>query len=294
MSEHRLAWADWRERWPNASHSRFVDAGSVRWHVQVAGSGPVVLLLHGAGGATHSWADILPRLAARWTVVAPDLPGHAFTTAPADPSCLSLDGIAAEVGALVATLACAPQLVVGHSAGVAILLRMVANGLIAPSTIVGLNAALAAPSAAADSALLPAVRALVRTAGVARVVSTIARFDGVADSLLQSTGTRLSPEQRRRYAALARSAPHVQAVFTMFANWDVTALRRALPSIATPTTFASAPNDPWVPPAETRAVAATMPHAQCVSLPASGHLAHEVMPDAAIDAVRAAVERTRA
>src|SRR5690349_11348465 len=189
MTEHRLAWADWQHRWPNASYSRFVNAAAMRWHVQVAGTGPVALLLHGAGGASHSWADILPRLATHWTIVAPDLPGHAFTDAPPDATRLSLDGIAADVAALLATLGYAPRLVVGHSAGVAVLLRMVANRLVAPNAIVGFNAALAAPPAAASSVLLPAVRMLVRTAGVARVISTIARFDGVADSLLQSTGT---------------------------------------------------------------------------------------------------------
>ena len=33
--------------WPNRAASRFVDAGQLRWHVQVMGEGPVLLLLHG-------------------------------------------------------------------------------------------------------------------------------------------------------------------------------------------------------------------------------------------------------
>jgi len=290
VTEDRLAWTDWRDRWPNAKHSRFIDAAGVRWHVQVAGAGPVVLLLHGAGGATHSWADLLPRLASDFTVVAPDLPGHGFSAAPTDASRLSLDGIAADIAGLLATLGVVPDVVVGHSAGVAILLRMIADRRIAPRAAVGFNAALAAPRAAADSVLLPAVRFLAKTAGVARVISTVARFDGVAESLLQSTGTVLPAEQRARYTALARSSAHVHAVFTMFANWDVDALRRALPSVATPTTLACAPNDPWIPPAETAVVAKTMPTARLASLPASGHLAHEVEPAAAIDTVRAAIQ----
>jgi magnesium chelatase accessory protein len=291
MTEQRLAWADWRDRWPNANTSRFVDVAGRRWHVQIAGTGPAILLIHGAGGATHSWGDVLPRLAERWTVVAPDLPGHAFSATPADVSRLSLDGIAADLTTLLGDLGITPRVVVGHSAGAAILLRMASLGTITPDAIVGLNAALAAPPAAADSSLLPPLRVLARTAGVARVLSAIARFDGVADSLLQSTGTVLPAAQRERYRALARSAAHVQAVFTMFANWDVSALTRALTRLTIATTFASAPNDPWVPPADTAAVARTMPRARCVALPPAGHLAHEVEPAAAAAVIGDAIAR---
>ena len=49
------------------------------FHCEVAGEGPVALLLHGTGASTHSFRDLLPWLARRCTVVAPDLPGHGFT-----------------------------------------------------------------------------------------------------------------------------------------------------------------------------------------------------------------------
>jgi magnesium chelatase accessory protein len=35
-------WAAWRDRWPNAFASRFVEADGLRWHVQVAGGGPAI------------------------------------------------------------------------------------------------------------------------------------------------------------------------------------------------------------------------------------------------------------
>ena len=79
------AWADLRPLWPNRESSRFVDCDGLRWHVQRAGRGPDLLLLHGTGSATHSWAGLLPRLATRFRVIAPDLPGHGFTPAPRDP-----------------------------------------------------------------------------------------------------------------------------------------------------------------------------------------------------------------
>lgn len=67
--------------WPNRAASRFVTASGLTWHVQAMGApeAPVLLLLHGTGAATHSWAGLAPLLAARFRVIAPDLPGHGFT-----------------------------------------------------------------------------------------------------------------------------------------------------------------------------------------------------------------------
>ena len=105
--------------WPNRNASRFVLAGGLRWHVQIMGSGPTVLLLHGAGAATHSWRDVAPILASNFTVVAPDLPGHGFTDTPASRG-LSLDGMASGVSRLMDVLDARPVMAVGHSAGAAI------------------------------------------------------------------------------------------------------------------------------------------------------------------------------
>ncbi len=71
-----IAYLDWNadgSDWPNREASRFVEAADLRWHVQVMGEGPVALLLHGTGSSSHSWRDVMPRLAKSFTVVAPDL-----------------------------------------------------------------------------------------------------------------------------------------------------------------------------------------------------------------------------
>ncbi|MBI1685593.1 alpha/beta fold hydrolase [Caulobacter hibisci] len=43
---------------------------------------PTILLLHGFPTSSHQFRDLIPRLADRYHVVAPDLPGFGFTTAP--------------------------------------------------------------------------------------------------------------------------------------------------------------------------------------------------------------------
>ena len=77
MSEP-LDWDRDGRHWPHREASRFVTSGGIRWHVQVMGcepgTAPVLLLLHGTGASTHSWRGVMPALADRYTLVAPDLP----------------------------------------------------------------------------------------------------------------------------------------------------------------------------------------------------------------------------
>jgi len=49
-----------------------------------AGTGPVVLLIHGLGGTRRTWQHLIPGLARTHTVIAaPDLPGHGLSDPPA-------------------------------------------------------------------------------------------------------------------------------------------------------------------------------------------------------------------
>jgi len=47
-----------------------------------AGSGPVILLIHGMAGSSTTWQHVIPALAQRFTVVAPDLLGHGESGKP--------------------------------------------------------------------------------------------------------------------------------------------------------------------------------------------------------------------
>lgn len=46
------------------------------------GSGPVLVLVHGMAGSSQTWEPVLPALMERYTVVAPDLPGHGDSDKP--------------------------------------------------------------------------------------------------------------------------------------------------------------------------------------------------------------------
>ena len=58
--------------------SRTVAADGVQLHYLTAGQGPAVILLHGYAETSRMWKPIIPVLAQRFTVVAPDLPGSLY------------------------------------------------------------------------------------------------------------------------------------------------------------------------------------------------------------------------
>lgn len=69
--------------WPHASIHR-VEADGVRIFYRAAGpaDAPVVLLLHGFPTSSFQYRELIPRLADRYRVIAPDLPGFGFTEVP--------------------------------------------------------------------------------------------------------------------------------------------------------------------------------------------------------------------
>src|SRR5262245_17852766 len=60
----------------------FVNTAQCRFFYVETGDGPAVLLLHGGGATHHEWARLLPLLARRHRVIAPDLPGFGQTDRP--------------------------------------------------------------------------------------------------------------------------------------------------------------------------------------------------------------------
>jgi pimeloyl-ACP methyl ester carboxylesterase len=70
---------------PFTSHHR-IEADGVHIFYREAGpvDAPVILLLHGFPASSFQYRELIPRLADRYRVIAPDLPGFGFTEVPAD------------------------------------------------------------------------------------------------------------------------------------------------------------------------------------------------------------------
>src|SRR2546422_10152270 len=64
--------------------SRTAKIDNVELHYLTAGRGPAVILLHGYAETSRMWRPIIPLLAEKFTVIAPDLPGIGESSIPAD------------------------------------------------------------------------------------------------------------------------------------------------------------------------------------------------------------------
>lgn len=274
----RLHWDRDGHDWPLREHSRFVQAGGIRWHVQQMGQGPSLLLLHGTGSATHSWRGLMPLLAAHCQVTSMDLPGHGFTGLP-PADMMSIAGMARVVRALVDELGIVPAGLVGHSAGAAVAVRMALDGLAAPQAVVSLNGALLPLGGVPGRVFSPMARLMAANPVVARLFAWSASMDRAAVlRLLDSTGSTLDARGNDLYGRLVRNTGHVAGALVMMSQWDLPTLRRDLPRLATPLHLVVGDRDRTVPPVQANEVQALLPRAELSVLPGLGHLAHEQKP----------------
>lgn len=287
-----MDWAQHRAYWPAAASSRFVDAGGLRWHVQIMGEGPSLLLLHGTGSGTFSWRGLLPALAQHFRVIVPDLPGHAFTTG-ASGAQLSLPGMSACVGQLLTALegsflrdggstAASPIAlagVVGHSAGAAVAAHLVLHDeRLQGATLVGLNPAWLPLPGAPAWFFGPAARLVAGLPLSARVMAHLAARPGAVERLLRGTGSVIDAEGLRLYAEVLAHEGHVQGVLDMMARWDLRPLTAQLSRVRQPVYLDIGARDLAVPPRLADEACRLMPQAVKCVRPGLGHLAHEEDP----------------
>lgn len=273
-----MDWARDGRDWPNREHSRFVRHRPHFWHVQEAGEGPVLLLLHGTGGATHSWRDVLPILAREFRVVALDLPGQGFTRMGARRRC-SLDGMSQDIAALLDGEGLLPDAIVGHSAGAAIALRMVRDLKRAPKAIVGINAALENFKGMAGWLFPMTARMMALNPFSAPEISRWLGTASGVESMIGAIGSHLTPEGLELYHRLVADRHHTDATLAMVAQWTLEGLWHDLPSIDVPTLLIVGETDRAVPPSTSARAASRLPRAELMRLPGLGHLAHEEAPD---------------
>jgi magnesium chelatase accessory protein len=278
-----LIWERDGRDWPNRQASRFVQAAGLRWHVQVMGQGPALLLVHGTGASTHSWRGLLPLLAPHFTVIAPDLPGHGFTDAPKSGAGYSLPGVAGGLAEILAALNLAPTLVAGHSAGAAVAARMCLDGTIAPNAVVSINGALLPFPGMANGYFSSVARVLAMSPLTAKAFTFFVRSPTSVEKLLRGTGSKIDAEGMRLYGRLAGTPSHVAGALGLMANWDLAPLIRDLPNLPARFILVTGSGDTMVPPSEAYRVRSVFPKAEMISLPGLGHLAHEEQPKQVAD-----------
>jgi pimeloyl-ACP methyl ester carboxylesterase len=95
--------------------SRTAEIDGVQLQYMTAGRGPTLILLHGYAETSRMWKPIIPLLAERFTVIAPDLPGIGDSGIPANG--LDMKTSAIRIHALARSLGVEKARVVGHDIG---------------------------------------------------------------------------------------------------------------------------------------------------------------------------------
>ncbi|HEY3828475.1 MAG TPA: alpha/beta hydrolase [Solirubrobacteraceae bacterium] len=100
----------------------YADVGEgIRLHYVEAGTGPLVVLLHGFPEFWYSWRRQLPALAAAgYHVVAPDMRGYNLSDKPADWRAYDLESLAGDIAGLIGHFGESSANVVGHDWGAAV------------------------------------------------------------------------------------------------------------------------------------------------------------------------------
>ncbi len=95
--------------------SRNAEVDGVKLQYLTAGEGPVVILLHGYTQTSRMWRPIIPLLAKKFRVIAPDLPGIGDSAIPA--SGLDMKTASLRIHSLAKSLGVEKARVVGHDIG---------------------------------------------------------------------------------------------------------------------------------------------------------------------------------
>ena len=197
--------------------------------------------------------------------------------------------MAKAIGELLAVLAVKPALMIGHSAGAAIAVRMALDGLaidgLPPRHIVSINGALQPLGGLAGQVFSPVAKLMSALPFVPALFASQARQPAVLQKLIDSTGSQLDAEGMALYAQLVSSPGHAAGALGMMANWDLPQLALDLPRLQAPLSLIVASHDRTVPPRQATRLRALWPTSaalakpQLITLPGLGHLAHEEQPE---------------
>ncbi|GAB5414612.1 MAG: alpha/beta fold hydrolase [Congregibacter sp.] len=272
-----LAPAQIPEDWPRVACSEMVHAVGLDWHIQRYGRGFPLLLLHGTGASSHTWAPIAPFLEEHFEVLAIDMPGQGFTQLAPQEQC-SLPGMSRAVGGLLSRLNFRPEFIAGHSAGAAVAATLCLQGACNPKAIFGLNAALLPFGRAAAPVFSQAAKLLAASPVFTQIVALHAVSRKPIERMLLQTGSETPEEMMRCYRRLIGNPRHVAGTLRMMSNWDLVQLEKNLGRLEPVLRLLTCDGDQVVSPKQSEELLRRYPQLELRYAQGLGHLGHEEDP----------------
>ncbi len=253
-----------------------------------AGSGPVLLLVHGIAVSSENWQPVIEPLGRTYTVIAPDLPGHGASQPGGGD--YSLGTLAAGLRDLLLTLGHNRATLVGHSLGGGIAMQfayqfpemverlvLVSSGGLGPEVSPILRAA----------ALPGANRFIAATAGASRRAGTALQRRLAAIGVKPSVDVA---EIARGYAALADPERRAAFLATLRSvvgtrGQRVAASDRLYLADSLPILIVWGSRDPIIPVAHGKSAHETLPGSCLEIFDGVGHLPQLEVPDRFVTAL---------
>jgi pimeloyl-ACP methyl ester carboxylesterase len=250
---------------------------------RTAGSGPLLVLIHGIAGSSATWEGVLPKLAERCTIVAPDLLGHGQSAKPRTD--YSLGAYASAIRDLLGVLGYERGTILGHSLGGGVAMQfayqfpercerlvLVSSGGLGHELHFLLRAA-ALPGA---EWVLP----LLCSSGLRGAVDGVARFLG------RVAGLRAGPDLEeiwRSFVSLADADARHAFLHTVRTVIDiqgqrVNATNRLYLAAELPTMIIWGEHDPLIPVAHAHAAHENIPGSRLEIFPDAGHFPYRDNP----------------
>ena len=255
-----------------------------------AGSGPVLLLLHGHEQDATTWRRVMPALAEHRRVIAMTLPGHGQTEIPVDGYAATQD-LARSVGGFLDALGVGDVDLVGHSMGGAVALHL---ALFDPSRVRTLTLVAAAGLGREVNPLI----ALGTLPGVGEWAIQLSRLPGghvqrtlMSVAMLFARPWRAPAGFLREAHAMGRRPGQLEASTALSRTlFDITGQREVLLDelhvLTMPSLVVWGAWDLVLPAHHARAATGRLPRARLALFPACGHLPHVEQPDRFIAELR--------
>ncbi|MFG1640946.1 alpha/beta fold hydrolase [Amycolatopsis sp. NPDC049252] len=249
----------------------YLHVRGTRLHYEDAGHGPALLLLHGWGTSGLVWQSCLPDLVRDHRVVTLDWRGCGRSDHPLEGN--TIDGLTADVAAVIEALDLEKPVVVGSSFGAVFATELA----LARPGLVGGVVAVDGPAYWPAAAMLEKVLDL-RERMLDDRIGTLAEWvpnwfaPGVSPALVDWTVRQL-----------ADSSVYSDDLFTEVTKYDP---RPRLPELTVPITYLHGELDTEIPLEVPRSCAAATPGARVHVLAGCGHIPHQENPRAFTAALR--------